>query len=258
MFDTIKKPISQEINSYKVKILNFYMQLKIKNFIPIIFLMILLSWIMLVQLNVNKDDIVSQIYILLVETTRENFTSAIIIYSVVYFVCVSLSVPVASYLTLIGGAIFNWIALPLVVLSATLGAIVIFLLSRGILADYFSKKIKGNYENLTIGFRKNNFFYILFLRLVPFAPFFVINILAGIMNMRTVPYAFATLIGILPGTSVYVWTGITFGELLVISEISSFGLASSRYFLPILILSVISLSPIFFKKIYNYYINPPR
>ena len=258
MFDTLKKPISQAINSYKVKILNFYMQLKIKDFIPVIFLLILLSWIILVKLNFNEVNIISQIYELLLETTQKNFISAILIYSIIYFVCVSLSVPVASYLTLIGGAIFNWIALPLVILSATLGAIVIFLLSRGILANFFLKKIEGNFENLKIGFRKNNFYYILFLRLVPFAPFFVINILAGVMNMRTVPYILATFIGILPGTSIYVWTGITFGELLVISEISNFNLASSKYFLPILILSVISLSPVFFKKIYNYYISPPQ
>ena len=258
MFDTLKKPISQAINSYKVKILNFYMQLKIKDFIPVIFLLILLSWIILVKLNFNEVNIISQIYELLLETTQKNFISSILIYSIIYFVCVSLSVPVASYLTLIGGAIFNWIALPLVILSATLGAIVIFLLSRGILANFFLKKIEGNFENLKIGFRKNNFYYILFLRLVPFAPFFVINILAGIMNMRTVPYILATFIGILPGTSIYVWTGITFGELLVISEISDFNLASSKYFLPILILSVISLSPVFFKKIYNYYISPPQ
>ena len=258
MFDTLKKPISQAINSYKVKILNFYMQLKIKDFIPVIFLLILLSWIILVKLNFNEVNIISQIYELLLETTQKNFISAIIIYSIIYFVCVSLSVPVASYLTLIGGAIFNWIALPLVILSATLGAIVIFLLSRGILANFFLKKIEGNFENLKIGFRKNNFYYILFLRLVPFAPFFVINILAGVMNMRTVPYILATFIGIVPGTSIYVWTGITFGELLVISEISNFNLASSKYFLPILILSVISLSPVFFKKIYNYYISPPQ
>ena len=78
------------------------------------------------------------------------------------------------------------------------------------------------------------------------------------MNMRTVPYTFATLIGILPGTFIYVWTGITFGELLVISEMSNFSFASSKYFLPILILSMISLSPIFFKKLYNHYISPPQ
>ena len=78
------------------------------------------------------------------------------------------------------------------------------------------------------------------------------------MNMRNVPDAFATLIGMLPGTSIYVWTGITFGEVLVISEMSNFSLASSKYFLPILILSVITLSPIFFKKIYTYYIITPQ
>ena len=258
MFDTLKKPISQVINSYKVKILIFYMHLKIKDFIPVIFLLILISWIILVQLNFNEDSLISQIYKLIVETTEKNFTSAVIVYLIIYFVCVSLSVPVASYLTLIGGALFNWMALPLVIFSATLGAIVIFLLSRGILADFFSKKIEGKFENLKVGFRKNNFFYILFLRLIPFAPFFVINILAGIMNMRIIPYFFATFIGILPGTSIYVWTGITFGELLVISEMSNFSLASSKYFLPIIILAVISLSPIFFKKIYNYYISQPR
>ena len=234
------------------------MHLKIKDFIPVIFLLILISWIILVQLNFNEDSLISQIYELIVETTEKNFTSAVIVYLIIYFVCVSLSVPVASYLTLIGGALFNWMALPLVIFSATLGAIVIFLLSRGILADFFSKKIEGKFENLKVGFRKNNFFYILFLRLIPFAPFFVINILAGIMNMRIIPYFFATFIGILPGTSIYVWTGITFGELLVISEMSNFSLASSKYFLPIIILAVISLSPIFFKKIYNYYISQPR
>ena len=234
------------------------MHLKIKDFIPVIFLLILISWIILVQLNFNEDSLISQIYELIVETTKKNFTSAVIVYLIIYFVCVSLSVPVASYLTLIGGALFNWMALPLVIFSATLGAIVIFLLSRGTLADFFSKKIEGKFENLKVGFRKNNFFYILFLRLIPFAPFFVINILAGIMNMRIIPYFFATFIGILPGTSIYVWTGITFGELLVISEMSNFSLASSKYFLPIIILAVISLSPIFFKKIYNYYISQPR
>ena len=56
MFDTLKKPISQAINSCKVKILNFYMQLKIKDFIPVIFLFILLLWIILVQFKINEDN----------------------------------------------------------------------------------------------------------------------------------------------------------------------------------------------------------
>ena len=61
MFDTLKWPISQAVNSYKVKILNFYMQLKIKDFIPVIFLLILLLWITLVQHNINEDNIINVI-----------------------------------------------------------------------------------------------------------------------------------------------------------------------------------------------------
>ena len=108
---------------------------------------------------------------------------------------------------------------------------------------------------MRIGFRKNNFYYLLFLRLIPFAPFFVVNILAGIMNMRTLPYTFATIIGIIPGTAIYVWTGINLSELLVLTELSNYNLASSKYLLPIIFLAILSLSPIFFKYIYQNYFN---
>jgi len=154
---------------------------------------------------------------------------------------------------LIGGAIFSWLAIPLVILCATLGATIVFLLSKGILSDYFSRRIIGEFENLKIGFQKNSFYYLLFLRLVPFAPFFIINILSGIMNIRTLPYIFATIIGISPGTTIYVWTGITFGKLFLLSEIPNLSIILNQYFLPLIFLSILSLSPIIIKKIYISY-----
>ena len=179
---------------------------------------------------------------------NSNFLLAIIFYSFLYIVCVAFSVPVASYLTLIGGAIFNWLALPVVVISATIGATIIFILSKSILANYFSKKIIKKYKGLEKGFIKNHFFYLLFLRLIPFAPFFIVNILAGIVNMRIISYVFATFIGIIPGTTIYIFTGITFSELFQNSQIPEFNITSSKYFLIILLLSILSLSPIIFKK----------
>ena len=173
---------------------------------------------------------------------------AIIFYSFLYIVCVAFSVPVASYLTLIGGAIFNWLALPVVVISATIGATIIFILSKSILANYFSKKIIKKYKGLEKGFSKNHFYYLLFLRLIPFAPFFIVNILAGIVNMRIISYVFATFIGIIPGTTIYIFTGITFSELFQNSQIPEFNITSSKYFLIILLLSILSLSPIIFDK----------
>ena len=225
----------------------------IKNFIPITLIIIIIIWIILAQLNFNNSTFISNIYAFIVYKTNENLLKAIFIYAFIYIFCVSFSIPIASYLTLIGGAVFNWLAIPLVIISATLGATIVFLLSKGILSDFFSKRMIGKFESLKIGFENNTFFYLLFLRLVPFAPFFIINILSGIMNMRTLPYIFATIIGISPGTTIYVWTGITLGKLFLLSEIPNLSNIISQYFLPLILLATLSLSPVIINKLYKSY-----
>jgi len=225
----------------------------IKNFIPIILIIIIIIWLILAQLNFNNSTFISNIYAFIVYKTNENLLKAIFIYAFIYIFCVSFSIPIASYLTLIGGAVFNWLAIPLVIISATLGATIVFLLSKGILSDFFSKRMIGKFESLKIGFENNSFFYLLFLRLVPFAPFFIINILSGIMNMRTLPYIFATIIGISPGTTIYVWTGITLGKLFLLSEIPNLSNIISQYFLPLILLAILSLSPVIINKLYKSY-----
>ena len=224
------------------------MKLKIYSLLPIVFILILFFWIILIKIYFKETAFILSTFEYINTQINSNFSLAIILYSFLYIVCVALSIPVASYLTLIGGAIFNWLALPVVVFSATIGATIIFILSKSILADYFSKKIIKKYKSLEKGFSKNHFYYLLFLRLIPFAPFFVVNILAGIVNMRIISYLFATFIGIIPGTTIYVFTGITFTELFKNSQIPEFNIISSKYFLIIILLSILSLSPVIFKK----------
>ena len=224
------------------------MKLKIDSLLPVVFILILFFWIILIKIYFKETAFILDTFEYINTQINSNFSLAIILYSFLYIVCVALSIPVASYLTLIGGAIFNWLALPVVVFSATIGATIIFILSKSILADYFSKKIIKKYKSLEKGFSKNHFYYLLFLRLIPFAPFFVVNILAGIVNMRIISYLFATFIGIIPGTTIYVFTGITFTELFKNSQIPEFNIISSKYFLIIILLSILSLSPVIFKK----------
>ena len=224
------------------------MKFKINNLLPVIFILILFFWIILIKIYFKETAFILGAFEYINTQINSNFLLAIIFYSFLYIVCVAFSVPVASYLTLIGGAIFNWLALPVVVISATIGATIIFILSKSILANYFSKKIIKKYKVLEKGFSKNHFYYLLFLRLIPFAPFFIVNILAGIVNMRIISYVFATFIGIIPGTTIYIFTGITFSELFQNSEIPEFNIISSKYFLIILLLSILSLSPIIFDK----------
>ena len=224
------------------------MKLKINNLFPVIFILILFFWIILIKIYFKETAFILGAFEYMNTQINSNFLLAIIFYSFLYIVCVAFSVPVASYLTLIGGAIFNWLALPVVIISATIGATIIFILSKSILANYFSKKIIKKYKGLEKGFSKNHFYYLLFLRLIPFAPFFIVNVLAGIVNMRIISYVFATFIGIIPGTTIYIFTGITFSELFQNSQIPEFNITSSKYFLIILLLSILSLSPIIFDK----------
>ena len=224
------------------------MKFNINNLLPVFFILILFFWIIIIKIYFKETAFILGAFDYLNTQIKSNFLLAIIFYSFLYIVCVALSIPVASYLTLIGGAIFNWLALPVVIISATIGATIIFILSKSILANYFSKKIIKKYKGLEKGFSKNHFYYLLFLRLIPFAPFFIVNILAGIVNMRIISYVFATFIGIIPGTTIYIFTGITFSELFQNSQIPEFNITSSKYFLIILLLSILSLSPIIFDK----------
>ena len=159
------------------------MKLKINNLLPVIFILILFFWIILIKIYFKETAFILGAFEYINTQINSNFLLAIIFYSFLYIVCVAFSVPVASYLTLIGGAIFNWLALPVVLISATIGATSIFILSKSILANNYSKKIIKQYKGLEKGFSKNHFYYLLFLRLIPFAPFFIVNILAGIVNM---------------------------------------------------------------------------
>ena len=83
------------------------MPFKIKEFFPILFLLFLMIWIIIVQTSINDISLISRIYELVIRVINENFIAATLIYSLIYFACVSFSIPVASYLTLLGGAIFN-------------------------------------------------------------------------------------------------------------------------------------------------------
>ena len=108
------------------------MKLKINNLLPVVFILILFFWIILIKIYFKDTAFILGAFEYINTQIKSNFLLAIIFYSFLYIVCVAFSIPVASYLTLIGGAIFNWLALPVVVISATIGATVIFILSTDV------------------------------------------------------------------------------------------------------------------------------
>jgi len=140
----------------------------------------------------------------------------------VYIVTVALSVPGATVLTLTAGALFGAVTGTLVVnVGATVGATLAFLAARFILHDWVESKFGHRLKPFHAGFAKNALNYLLFLRLVPLFPFFLINLASGLTRIRTGTYIVGTLIGILPGSFVYAYAGANLAAIDSLKDIVS-------------------------------------
>ena len=158
----------------------------------------------------------------------ENPVLAGLLYFALYVAVTALSVPGAAIMTLAGGALFGfWYALLLVSFASSIGATLAFLVSRLLLRDWVQDKFGRQLRAVNAGFEKDGAFYLFSLRLVPIFPFFVINLLMGLLPIRPWRYYWVSQLGMLPATAAYVNAGTQLGELESASGIISPGLLLS-------------------------------
>jgi uncharacterized membrane protein YdjX (TVP38/TMEM64 family) len=138
----------------------------------------------------------------------------------VYIIQTAFSLPGAAVLSLASGAIFGILQGTLyVVTGATIGAILAFLVSRTLLRDWVVKRFGGRMEGIDRGLRENGFSYLLFLRLVPAFPFFLVNLACGVTGLPLRTYALGTLFGIMPGSLVFVNAGASLAAIKSVSQV---------------------------------------
>jgi uncharacterized membrane protein YdjX (TVP38/TMEM64 family) len=146
---------------------------------------------------------------------EENAVLAAAAYAVIYVAAVAVSFPGASILTIAGGFMFGALAgTALALVSATIGATLIFLAARTSLGDALAERAGPRIQRLRAGFQAEGFSYLLFLRLVPLFPFWLVNLAAALFGMRLAPYVAATALGIVPGTFVFAYFGSGLGTAL--------------------------------------------
>ena len=174
---------------------------------------------------------------------------AALIFALSYVGAVAFSLPIASLLTLAGGALFGWLAAPLIIISATIGAALVFLAAKTVLAELLAARAGPFLKKLEAGFQDNAFQYLLALRLIPVAPFWVVNIVPALVGMRLPSYMAATALGIIPGTAVYVSVARGFDHVLRQGQTPDLStLSDPQVILPLIALGVLALVPIIVKK----------
>jgi uncharacterized membrane protein YdjX (TVP38/TMEM64 family) len=174
-----------------------------------------------------------------------------LIFVLAYAIMVAFSLPVAVVATPVGGFLFGtWVGSCLSVVAATLGSIAVFLAARYAVRDLFRARAGATLARLEEGFRNNDFSYLLFLRLVPVFPFWLINIVPALLGMRLRRYALATLLGIAPASIVYASVGAGLGAVLKRGEQPNLGVIFEWHILlPLLGLAALALLPVVFARL---------
>jgi dihydrolipoamide dehydrogenase len=152
----------------------------------------------------------------------------VFIYFVIYVAVTGLSLPGATVMTLVGGAVFGLLwGTVIVSFASSLGATLAFLVSRFVLHDWVQERFGDRLRTINEGIKKDGAFYLFTLRLVVAIPFFVINLVMALTPIRTLTFYIVSQIGMLPGTVVYVNAGTQLGKIESLGDILSPGLIIS-------------------------------
>jgi pyruvate/2-oxoglutarate dehydrogenase complex dihydrolipoamide dehydrogenase (E3) component/uncharacterized membrane protein YdjX (TVP38/TMEM64 family) len=191
---------------------------------------------------------------------RANPGQTIFVFFLVYVAVTGLSLPGATIMTLVAGAIFGvlW-GTVIVSFASTIGATLAFLASRFLFRELVQKRFGRSLIAVNHGVEKDGAFYLFTLRLVPAFPFFVINLVMGLTPIGTLTFFLVSQVGMLAGTVVYVNAGTQLAQIESLSGILSPELIASFTLLgvfPLIAKKVIDVVKA--KKVLKDYPKPKR
>jgi uncharacterized membrane protein YdjX (TVP38/TMEM64 family) len=156
------------------------------------------------------------------EYYKKNVFFIMVLFVFLYILITALSLPVATVLTLLGGALFGFsLGLIIVSFASTIGATLAFLMARFLAQDYVQKNYENQLSKINKKFESEGAFYLFALRLVPVFPFFIINVVMALMPIKTWTFYWISQLGMLPGTIVYVYAGTQLAQIETFSDITS-------------------------------------
>lgn len=169
----------------------------------------------------------------------------------VYVAVVVFSIPGALWVSITGGFLFGTVlGTTLNVVSATLGATTLFVIARSSLGAWLRAKAEGWVERAAESIEQNQISFLLAMRLAPYMPFFVANLIPAFFRVRLVTYVWTTFFGIIPAAIVYTSFGAGLGEIIDRGEVPDLAVFRDPTVIgPLLGLMVLALVPVVVKRL---------
>lgn len=247
------------------------MNSKIKKFMPLGIFIAIFAGIWATGLhNYFSFLTIAQYQTDLEKYVNANYITALAVFVAIYIGATAFSLPGASILSLLGGLLFGGIVGGFaIVIAATIGAIALFSIARTSIGDILKQKAGKWMEKIAAEFNDGAASYLLFLRLVPVFPFFVVNLAPALLGARLWTFSWTTFIGIIPATFAFTFVGAGIGSILSTeyekyqqclqagtTETCVFAVSASEFFsrellIGLAVMGCCALLPILYKKYKN-------
>ena len=176
--------------------------------------------------------------------TQAHHAQAMVIAFVVFMTATAFSVPGGLLFPLTCGFLFGrWTGTVIVVFAGTIGATLLFLAARYVVADLVRRRLGPVGERINAGFTKHGLSYMLFLRLVPF-PFFLVNLAPALTSLPLRTFVLGTFFGVIPGMFVFANLGEALGRIDSPQDLVSWETVGA-----LALLGLLSLVPITVRKL---------
>ena len=197
---------------------------------------------------ISMEFIITQ-HGLISEFIEENYYFSVIICILIIAFSISLMGPITPVCILSGFYYGPAIGLVICIIGEVIGALIVFLYGRYYFKNYLLNKLGTRFKSYKDKFNRNAISYLLFIRVIGGVPFGIQNLLPAIFDMKFRDYLIATIFGVLPWAYILSSIGSGIGDIVEAREFDSSMLFNLNYFLPILLIGLIVLSPIAYKFI---------
>ncbi len=159
----------------------------------------------------------------------ENPSKAFVVFFFLYLLVAVLNLPGIGPLAFVSGAAFGLINGTLVVsFASAIGATISFFTARTLIRDWVERRFGSFLKIVNKGVAEDGLAYLFTLRMIPFIPFFIVNPVFGLTNMRLWQFYLVTQLGMLPIVLLYVNVGTSIGA---IDEVSFSGVFTPQIIL---------------------------
>lgn len=180
----------------------------------------------------------------LLDSVQEHYWFSVATYIGIYTVDAALFLPATAIMIILGGFLFG--VMPTIlygVIGATLGATLAFLTTRYLFGKAMQARYHVKLHDFNQKIERNCIQYLLFVRIVPIFPFFLINVLAGLTLIPLTTFMWTTAVGIVPNLIIYACIGRELTHLNCFSDIFT-----PKLLFAMLLLTLLSVVPLAMNK----------